>query len=147
MSTPEPGPEQQSLIDALSAEHSAIFGFGVLAAFVDPAHSGTVATDTAAHRARRDATIDALVAAGVEPPVAAAGYTVPFPVTDAPSAAQLAVQIENDTAVAWRSVVERARSESVRSSAVDALTDTALRAARWRLIAGLAPSVPFPGQP
>lgn len=152
MTSPEPtprelGPEQQALVDALEAEHSAVFGYGLVAAFADPSRSDEVAADAASHRARRDATIDALRAAGVTPPVAAPGYTVPFPVTDPIEAARLAVQIENDTAIAWRSVVERARSEATRGNAVDALTETALRAARWRVVEGVPPTVAFPGRP
>jgi len=147
VSSPELGSEQQALVDALEAEHAAVYGYGVIAAFADPARADAVAEDTAAHRARRDSTVEALRAAGVEPPVAAPGYTVPFPVVDAASAAQLAEQIESDTAVAWRSVVERARSEATRATAVGALTEAALRAAWWRQSRGVVPSVPFPGQP
>lgn len=148
MSSPELGPEQQALVDALEAEHSAIFGYGLVAAFAAPGRAAEVAADTAAHRARRDATMDALRAANVEPPVAAPGYTVPFPVTDPVQAAQLAAQIEADTAVAWRSVVERARSESTRANAVEALTETAVRCAKWRATLGTTPpTVAFPGQP
>ncbi|WP_241384276.1 ferritin-like domain-containing protein [Rhodococcus sp. CH91] len=147
MSSPELGSEQQALVEAVQAEHAAIFGYGVVAAFADPARAEVVAEDTAAHRARRDATAEALRAASVDPPVAAPGYTIPFPVTDPASAAQLAEQIESDTAVAWRSVVERARSESTRTDAVGALTEAAVRAARWRASRGVVPSVAFPGQP
>ncbi|MEE2035055.1 ferritin-like domain-containing protein [Rhodococcus chondri] len=148
MSSPEPGPEQRSLIEALAAEHAAVFGYGLVAAFADPSRAEQVSADTAAHRARRDATIDALRAAGLEPPVAAPGYTVPFPVTDPVGAAQLAVQIESDTATAWRSVVERARSEPARATAIDALTEAALRAAWWRSALGITPpTVALPGQP
>lgn len=147
MTSPELGPEQQSLVDALEAEHSAVFGYGVVSAFADPARADDVAAHTAAHRARRDATIDALITVGVEPPVAAPGYTAPFPVVDPASAAQLALQIETDTAVAWCSVAERARSESTRATAIEALTDTAVRAAQWRIHLGIVPpTVPFPGR-
>ncbi|WP_420753233.1 ferritin-like domain-containing protein [Rhodococcus sp. O3] len=148
MTSPQLGAEQQALVDALNAEHAAVFGYGLVAAFSNPARGQEVAEDTAAHRARRDATIDALTAASVTPPVAAPGYTVPFPVTDPISAAQLAVQIETDVAVAWRSVVERATSESTRGVAIEALTETALRGARWRANLGVVPpTVALPGQP
>ncbi|MFZ2528771.1 MAG: ferritin-like domain-containing protein [Rhodococcus sp. (in: high G+C Gram-positive bacteria)] len=148
MSSPELGPEQQALVDALNAEYAAVFGYGIVAAFSNPARGAEVAADTAAHRVRRDATIDALTAANVEPPVAAAGYTVPFPVIDPVTAAQLAVQIETDVAVAWRSVVERAHIEPTRGAAIEALTESALRAARWRTNLGVTPpTVALPGQP
>ncbi|NLV78440.1 MAG: ferritin-like domain-containing protein [Rhodococcus sp.] len=148
MSSPELGSEQQSLIDALAVEHAAVFGYGVVAAFADPGRADEVAADTAAHRARRDATVDTLTAAGVTPPVAAPGYTVPFPVADPVQAAELAVQIETDVAVAWRSVLERADTEAVRADAVVALTESAIRAARWRSNLGIVPpTVAFPGRP
>ncbi|NGP09593.1 ferritin-like domain-containing protein [Rhodococcus sp. 14C212] len=148
MSSQSLGVEQQALVDALSAEFAAVFGYGIVAAFSNPARAAEVSADTAAHRARRDATTDALRAAAVTPPTAAAGYTTPFPVTDPVSAAQLAVQIETDVAVAWRSVVERARSEHTRGAAIEALTESAMRAARWRANLGIVPpSVALPGQP
>ncbi|TJZ81096.1 DUF4439 domain-containing protein [Rhodococcus oryzae] len=152
MTSPSPtsslGPEQQALSDALRAEHAAVYAYGLIAAFSNPARIGDITTDAAAHRARRDATIDALTAAGVRAPAADSGYTMPFPVVDPISAIQLAAAVEADTAVAWRSVIERAESEHTRQAAVDALTETALRTANWRAILGTAPpTVPFPGQP
>lgn len=68
MSKQSPGPEQQALIDALQAEYAAVFAYGLVAAFSNPTRSDLVSANTAAHRARRDATIDALTAADVEAP-------------------------------------------------------------------------------
>ncbi|MFD1814207.1 ferritin-like domain-containing protein [Rhodococcus gannanensis] len=142
------GPEQQSLVDALKAEHAAIFAYGVVAAYSNPSRAGQIAADTAAHRARRDATVDALRAASVTAPPTEPGYVVPFPVADPTSAIQLAVEVEEDTATAWLSVIERAQSEATRSAAVDALTESAVRAANWRDVLGVAPpTVAFPGRP
>ncbi|MBD0322909.1 MAG: ferritin-like domain-containing protein [Aldersonia sp.] len=142
------GSEQQSLVDALRAEHAAVFAYGVVAAFSNPQRADLIAGYSAAHRARRDATIDALTAANVEAPPADPGYTVPFPVADPISAARLAVAVEHDTAVAWRSVIERAKSEPTRRTGVEALTEAAQRLATWQTILGTAPpTMPFPGQP
>lgn len=142
------GQEQQALVDAVAAEHAAVFAYGLVAAFSNPARTEQVSADTAAHRARRDATLDALTAASVTPPQAKPGYVVPFPVVDPVSAARLAVQVESDTAVAWRSVIERSQSEPTRRFGIEALTECALRAANWRVILDVAPpTVPFPGQP
>ncbi|WP_031940842.1 ferritin-like domain-containing protein, partial [Prescottella defluvii] len=124
------------------------FAYGVVAAFSNPNRSDLVSANTAAHRARRDATIDALTAASVDAPQPQAAYSVPFPVTDPTSAAQLAAQIEADTAVAWRSVIERSQSEHTREVGVTALTEAAVRAANWRAILGVVPATTaFPGQP
>ncbi|MGB3770268.1 MAG: DUF4439 domain-containing protein, partial [Rhodococcus sp. (in: high G+C Gram-positive bacteria)] len=81
-------------------------------------------------------------------PQPAAGYTVPFPVTDPVAAARLAARVEEDCATAWRSVIERAESGFTRDTAIVALTESARRDASWRAILGIFPStVPFPGAP
>lgn len=152
MTSPTPAPrlgaEQQALVDALRAEHAAVYAYGLIAAFANPTRIGQVSADAAAHRARRDATADALVSASVTPPGAEPGYTVPFPVTDPISAAQLAARVEADTAVAWRSVIERAQSEHTRGVGVDALTESALRLANWQVVLGvMPPTTAFPGEP
>ncbi len=142
------GPEQQGLVDALDAEYAAVFAYGVVAAFSNSSRAELVASNTAAHRARRDATIDALQAASVAVPEPAAAYAVPFPVTDAVSAARLAVQAETDTSVAWRSLIERSQSGATREMGVQALTESAVRLATWQQILGVTPSsTAFPGQP
>ncbi|CCQ16827.1 putative uncharacterized protein [Rhodococcus sp. AW25M09] len=142
------GPEQQGLVDALHAEYAAVFAYGIVAAFSNSTRTELVATNTAAHRARRDATIDALRAASVAAPVPEPAYASPFPVTDAVSAAQLAAQAEVDTSVAWRSLIERSQSGATRDMGVQALTDAAVRLATWQQILGVSPSsTAFPGQP
>lgn len=147
MSSTSPGPEQQALIDALQAEYAAVFAYGVVAAFSSPTRADLVAMNTAAHRARRDATLDALAEADVDVPTPAAGYTIPFAVTDPVSAAQLAAQVEADTATAWLSVIERGQSEHTREVGVTALSEAAVRAGTWRAILGVAPpTTAFPGR-
>ncbi|MBY6540937.1 ferritin-like domain-containing protein [Rhodococcus sp. BP-349] len=142
------GPEQQALVDALNVEFAAVFAYGLIAAFSNPTRDPMVAQYAADHRARRDGTIDALTAASVTAPEPAAGYTVPFPVTDAVAAAQLAAQVEDDAAIAWRSVIERAQSGHTRDIGIVALTDSARRASAWKAILGIFPStVAFPGTP
>lgn len=143
-----PTSEQQSLLDALQAEYGAVFAFGLVAAFSNPDRAMLVSAHTEAHRARRDSTIDALVEAGIPVPEPAAGYSLPLAVRDGVTAAQLVVRVEADTAVAWRSVIERSSGTEVKSSALLALTESAGRAAQWRAILGLTPAtVAFPGQP
>ncbi|MEV0946316.1 ferritin-like domain-containing protein [Rhodococcus sp. NPDC049939] len=140
--------EAQSLADALTAEHAAVFAYGVVAAFSNPTRDAQVAADAAAHRACRDSLTDMLTAAGMPAPAAAAGYTLPFPVVDPVTAAQLAAQAEVDTAVAWRAVVEHGDTAEIRALGVTALTDAAIREANWRLALGTDPvTKPFPGQP
>ncbi|MFF0607053.1 ferritin-like domain-containing protein [Nocardia tengchongensis] len=139
--------DQQALIDALSAEYSAVYAYGVIAAYANHDRDKVVAEFTAAHRARRDATIDALKASGATVPEPAAAYTAPFPVNDPIPAAKLAVTVESDTAACWRAVVERAGDPGLRRTGIDALTECAVRLATWQSILGATPvTTAFPGQ-
>ncbi|MFZ2176670.1 MAG: ferritin-like domain-containing protein [Rhodococcus sp. (in: high G+C Gram-positive bacteria)] len=147
MTTPTES-ESRSLADALVTEHAAVFAYGVVAAFSNPVRAGQVAADAAAHRARRDSLTDVLTAAGRSAPLADSGYILPFPVADPIAAAQLAAQVEADTAVAWRAVVEHGETADTRSLGVDALTAAAIREATWRVALGTDPVTdPFPGRP
>ncbi|MGW1741907.1 ferritin-like domain-containing protein [Nocardia sp. NPDC001965] len=142
------GAEQQALRDALDAEYAAVYAYGLIAAHTSPEQRRTVNEHTAGHRARRDATADLLTAGGGDAPPADPAYTVPVEVTDPASAAQLAVLVETDTAVAWRAVVERATTANTRRTAVEALTESAGRRAVWQAATGIAPAtVAFPGRP
>ncbi len=140
--------DQQILTEALNAEYAAVYAYGVIAAYASPERTKMVAEYLAAHRARRDATIDALKATGAAVPAPAAAYTPPFPVDNPIPAANLAVTVESDAAVAWRSVVERATTPDLRRTGIDGLTETAGRLATWQGVLGVNPStVPFPGRP
>ena len=75
------------------------------------------------------------------PPLPAAGYQLPIAVNDPTDAANLAVRMENDAAVAWRAVLEQAdpsRRRRDRAFAVSALTQCAVLAARWKQVLGVA---------
>ncbi|MEU1985667.1 ferritin-like domain-containing protein [Nocardia sp. NPDC019395] len=142
------GTEQQALHDALAAEYAAVYAYGLIAAHAGAGQSRTVGQYTAEHRARRDATVDALTGKGGTAPPPDPAYTVPIPVSDPDTAAQLAIVVETDTAVAWRAVVERAETETTRRTAIDALTECAGRRAVWQGIRGIEPATTaFPGQP
>ncbi|MGB6162601.1 MAG: ferritin-like domain-containing protein [Pseudonocardiaceae bacterium] len=154
---------RQVLVDALqgalAAEHAAIWAYGVVAAFVPGALDGQLEEAASAHQARRDATERILIDAGAPPVPPEPGYLIPEPVTDATSALRLAITAETDAAAAWRSVVELSPAElspaerspadpGLRGAALDALTEAAVRATRWRATASVSPlTVPFPGAP
>ena len=141
-------PDQQALTDALRAEYAAVYSYGVIAAYAADERNQLLVDCTAAHRARRDATIDALHRLGGEVPAPAAAYPPPFPVNDPIPAAKLAVSVESDAAVAWRSVVERAEAPDIRRTGIDALTETAARLASWQSVLGTQPSTTaLPGTP
>lgn len=138
----------QALLDALDAEYAAVYAYGLVMAYTAPENRLLIHQYSAAHRARRDATVDALAAAGVTAPPAEPAYTVPAAPSDPSSAYRLAVTVETDTAVAWRSVIERADSPLTRRTGTEALTECAVRLATWQRILGANPATTaFPGRP
>lgn len=135
-----------ALFDAVAVEHGAIYGYGLVSAHSTAEDNALVATAMAEHRARREAAMALLEARSVTPPLPAAGYQLPAPVTDPTDAANLAIRMEEDTSVAWRAVLEQATSADGRAFAVTALSETAVTAARWRAILNTWPvTVAFPG--
>ena len=134
---------------ALATEHAAVWVYGLAGAFLPDELVGQLRQAAGAHQARRDATERTLIDAGAQPVPAEPGYLMPEPVTDAASALRLLIIAETDTAAAWRSVLERSPAEPIqRTAALDALTQAAVRATRWRAVAGITPlTVPFPGTP
>jgi hypothetical protein len=153
MTSTEPTPTERpsgaadgALYDAVAAEHATIYGYGIVSAHTTPDDNDLVAKSMAEHRERREAALAILAARSVGAPLPAAGYQLPMTVDDPTEAAQLAVRMEEDDAVAWRAVVEQATDERDRAFAVTALTQCAVSAARWRRVLGTTPAtVAFPG--
>jgi hypothetical protein len=135
-----------ALFDAVAAEHATIYGYGLVSAHSTPDVNDLVSAAMAEHRDRREATIAMLAARSVDPPLPAAGYQMPIEVNNPTDAANLAVRMEQDTAVAWRAVLEQETDAQGRAFAVTALTQCAVTAARWRRVLGISPlTVAFPG--
>jgi Domain of unknown function (DUF4439) len=153
MTSAEPtGPPQPSdadagaLFDAVATEHAVIYGYGLVSAHSTLEDNDLVATAMSEHRERREAAIKMLTGRAVDPPLPAAGYQLPMQVDNPTDAANLAVRMEEDTTVAWRAVLEQAKTSEERSFAVTALTQAAVRAARWSRALGVGPiTVAFPG--
>lgn len=137
-----------ALAEALAAEHAAIFAYGLVGARLAEDDEAEAAREAEAeHRRRRDALVVLLAERGVTPPVPAPAYDLPFPVTDPDSARQLAVVLEERVGAVWRAALAAATRDD-REVALAALVDTAVRATRWRIAAGIEPAtVPFPGAP
>lgn len=147
MTSAEPvsGPEA-ALCDALATEHGVVYGYGLVSAYSLPEFNDLVVATIRQHRERRDRTIAILTGRSVEVPLAAAGYQVPIPVTTSNDALRLAVRMENDTATAWRAVVEQAREPADREFAATALGQSAVLAAHWNRALGNWPITgAFPG--
>jgi Domain of unknown function (DUF4439) len=153
VTSPRPSPtkqpesaEDKALADAIAAEHATIYGYGFVSAHTTPDLNDLVSESLAEHRARRDAVIQTLASRSVVAPATAVGYQLPMPVKNWKDAATLAVRMEADDEVAWRAVLEQAQSSPDRAFAVTALTQCAVRAARWRHVLTEWPlTVPFPG--
>jgi len=141
-------PENAALQEVLAAEHTAIWGYGVVGDALPAAQRATAETAEAAHRDARDTLAQLLDSRGADPVAARAAYAVPFPVASAKDAAALAVRLEDGTARTWVRLLDQAVQRSTRQLAVDGLTACELRAVGWRTAAGQAPvTVPFPGLP
>ena len=135
-----------ALYDAAANEHGAIYGYGLVSAHSTPDDNYLVSNAISAHREQREEAIARLTERNVTAPLPAAGYQMPITVDDPPSAARLAVRMEQDSAVAWRAVLEQATTGADREFAVTALTSSAVLAAQWRAVLGVTPStVAFPG--
>jgi hypothetical protein len=135
-----------ALFDAIATEYATIYGYGLVSAHATPDANVLVSAAMAEHRDRREGAIALLKAQSVDPPLPAAGYQLPMAVDSSTDAANLAVRMEEDAAVAWRAVLEQATVEQDRAFAVKALTQCAVTAARWSRVSGISPiSVAFPG--
>ncbi len=139
------GADVPRLQDALGAEHAAVYGYGVVGAHLTgPALTVARAAD-ALHRTRRDQLVVRLTALGARPVPAEPAYLLPFPVTDAPTALRLAAYLEDRAVAVWRAVLPDTDGE-LRTFALAAMVDGAVRATRWRRVAGTRPlTVALPG--
>jgi hypothetical protein len=143
-----PADTVDALQQALSAEHAAVWVYGLVSAFLPDSFGDAIDKGMAAHRARRDATERLLAAAAVTPDAAEPAYVTPKPVTSQTSAIAVLVVAETDATVAWRAVLDRADDPGVRQAALESLTEAAVRATTWRREAGTKPaSIAMPGQP
>jgi hypothetical protein len=137
---------------ALAAEHQAVFGYGLLGPRLAGTDLQRAVACSDAHEALRDATEAALAAAGLTPVPTRPDYPALYPVADAAAARRLAIRLEDDCAGAWRYLYLQAasrpgrRGRTLRGTAQDALTASAVRGAQWRAVATPArPTTPFPG--
>jgi ferritin-like protein len=137
-----------ALQNALAAEHAAIWSYALAVAFLTGADATRAREDEDAHRELRNQVEETLTQLGAPAVSSQPAYATPRPVTDTPSAAQLAVVAETDALAAWRSLLERTRDRDLRQAALDTLSAGTLRCARWRVAIGQQPAIPvFPGQP
>jgi hypothetical protein len=126
---------------ALSAEHAALWIYGLATAYLPAEYGNALRDGTAEHAQRRDLCEQALTAAGLTPVNAEPAYVPPKPVTDGPSAMAVVAAAEDDTTSAWLGVVGAAGEPGLRTLAGEALIATVRRATPWRVEAGTKPPV------
>jgi Domain of unknown function (DUF4439) len=140
--------ENAALQEALAAEHTAVWGYGVVGAQLGLTADSQAVTAQAVHRDLRDRVAALLDSRKVDPDPAKAGYALPFPILSAKDAATLAVQLEDGTSRAWVRLLDQAVEKSTRQLAVDSLGGAEVRAVAWRSAAGQSPvTSAFPGLP
>lgn len=141
-----PKDDAGSLNKALEAEYAAIFGYGVVSAYIDGDRNSSVAKVWSAHRARRNRILKFMKANELTPPEPELAYTSHKDVWDNLTALQLAARIEEDCAVAWSQALQNSVAPESRKLAVQALLSCVEWVARWRIAAGTSPAVdPLPG--
>ena len=116
---------------ALAAENAAVFGYGVAGAQMSGRQRAQAERDWVRHERARDVLTGLLVSRGGEPPPAAPGYGLPFPVHNARTAAALAAYLEDQVTAAYLELVglPDPRLRVLGASEVKA---AALRATSWR---------------
>lgn len=125
---------------ALAAEHQAVFGYTLLGPQLAGAQQQLAVACSDAHESLRDATEAEMTRAGLSPVPPQADYPGLYPVTDGAGARRLAVRLERDCAAAWRFLYAQAASASGRAAAErraeaqTALTASAVRTTKWRLL-------------
>jgi hypothetical protein len=135
--------QSQALAAALATEHQAIYAYGVLGARLDDLTRPMALQAFDAHRVRRDVLLEKLRALGLPTAGPAPAYDVL--VATSAKALSLAVRVETEVGIRWRDVVGSTDDKALRTLAVGALQDSAVRAASWRLKAGVPPNVALPG--
>ncbi len=140
--SPGSSPAQTRVLQAvLTAEHAAVYGYGVVGANLNGSARAAATTDWLAHQELRDTLEAMLRARGSQPAAAAAAYQLPIPVRTAHQAAALAAILEDRITAAYLGLVALS-SPSLREFGAAQVRAAALRAAAWR-----GSTVAFPGLP
>jgi hypothetical protein len=135
---PAPG-TVRALQAALTAEHAAVYGYGVVGAYLTGGTQATATSDWLAHQVARDHLEAVLRSLGAQPAAAAVAYQLPAPVHSASEAVALAVVLEERIATAYLGLVALS-NDSIRDYGAMQVQASALRAAAWR-----GGTVAFPG--
>jgi hypothetical protein len=133
--------EIAALQGALAAEHAAIYGYGVAGAMLTATARASARAAWTAHQVSRDTLEAMLTKLGATPVAASPAYQLPFPVTSAKSAGQLAATLEDGVTRAYLGLVATS-NQTLRTFAAQAMQTSANRATAWS-----GYTVAFPGMP
>jgi Domain of unknown function (DUF4439) len=134
----EPG-ATGALQAALAAEHAAVYGYGVVGAYLTGDSRAAATAGWVAHQNARDELEAMLRTRGSQPGPAAIAYQLPIPMRTSGQAIALAVILEERIATAYLGLVALS-TPALRELGALELRASALRAAFWR-----GSTVPFPG--
>jgi Domain of unknown function (DUF4439) len=126
---------------ALTAEHAAVYGYGVAGAMLAGGEQAEARADWTAHRVARDALESMLTKLGATPVAASPAYALPFAITDPKSAARLAATLEEGVTRAYLGLVA-VSNPTLRAFAAKAMQASANRALAWS-----GSTQAFPGMP
>jgi hypothetical protein len=132
-----------ALQQALAAEQAAAYGYGVVGAHVALGSAAATAADAdwVAHLQAGSQLTAMISARGGQPVAAAVAYQLPFPVTSAATAQQLAATMEDRVAQAYL-VVVALPEPGLRNFGAQQVRAAALRGEAWR-----GTTEAFPGMP
>jgi hypothetical protein len=131
----------RALQSALAAEQEAVYGYGVVGAYLSGASQSTADADWLAHQNASNAIQAMLRQRGTQPSAAAVAYQLPITVQTPAQAVSLAVIIEDRIASTYLGLVAL-DSPAIRKFGALQVQASALRAAAWR-----GSTVAFPGLP
>jgi len=136
----------RALNDVLETEHRAVAGFGVVGGRLT-GHDLTAAQAAyAVHEARRDAVRRLVLDAGGTPASSAPAYQPDRRVRTPADARRFAVALEDACATSYLRYFAAVADRPSRTMALGWLSDSTIRAMRWRVAAGtVADADPLPG--
>ena len=133
--------EIDALQGALAAENAAVYGYGVVGAMLGGTAQADARADWTAHQVARDNLVTMLTKLGATPVAASPAYQLPFAVTNAQSAQQLAIVLEDGVTRAYLGLVA-VNDPTIRAFAAQAMQSSAKRAVAWS-----GTTTAFPGMP
>ncbi len=135
---------------ALTAEHAAVYGYGVVGAQMQGNDQDIAMSYWTLHQDARDALTAMIAKLGATPIAASAAYDLPFAVGNAAAARRLAMYIEDGVTRAYLGIVA-VSDAGLRTFGALAMQETANRATAWSgqttAFPGMSSATPASGTP